>query len=52
VTNPRASRRRLKFCRTGIRSPPPNATEVTLWATVHDQRGGAAWRALDVIVRE
>jgi hypothetical protein len=32
--------------------PPPVAGEITIWATVHDQRGGAAWSSLDVLVRE
>jgi hypothetical protein len=32
--------------------PPPVAGEITIWATVHDQRGGAAWSSLDVLVRD
>ena len=32
--------------------PPRTPTELTLWTTVHDQRGGAAWASFDVIVRD
>jgi hypothetical protein len=32
--------------------PPAEPGEFTLWATVHDQRGGTAWSSLDVLVRD
>lgn len=31
--------------------PPPTPVDATLWVSVHDQRGGAAFRTLDVLVR-
>jgi hypothetical protein len=37
----------------GTRWEPPRAPgEATIWAAVHDQRGGVAWSSLEVIVRE
>jgi hypothetical protein len=32
-------------------TPPATPGEVTIWVTVNDQRGGAAWRSVEVIVR-
>ena len=31
--------------------PPREPVEATIWVTVNDQRGGAAWVSFDVLVR-